>query len=77
VSFKNTQSFLKYVDKLHTGLAWTCEMVDVCGDIVGKDGILKHELLELWCRDPIECVQDLMGNPAFWNAMSYVPKCAY
>ncbi|KAI6020335.1 hypothetical protein BKA83DRAFT_4527015 [Pisolithus microcarpus] len=36
-----------------------------------------HELLELWCRDPIECVQDLMGNPAFWNAMSYVPKCAY
>ncbi|KAI6018454.1 hypothetical protein BKA83DRAFT_4464902 [Pisolithus microcarpus] len=77
VSFENARSFLKYVDKLRTGPAWTCEMVDVCGDIVGEDGILKHELLELWRRDPVECVQDLMGNPAFQNAMSYVPERAY
>ncbi|KAI6011028.1 hypothetical protein BKA83DRAFT_4467357 [Pisolithus microcarpus] len=77
VSFENARSFLKYVDKLRTGPAWTCEMVDVCGDIVGEDGILKHELLELWRRDPVECVQDLMGNPAFRNAMSYVPERAY
>ncbi|KIK21722.1 hypothetical protein PISMIDRAFT_82263, partial [Pisolithus microcarpus 441] len=77
VSFENARPFLKYVDKLCTGPAWTCEMVDMCGDIVGEDGILKHELLELWRRDPVECVQDLMGNPAFRNAMSYVPERAY
>lgn len=52
-------------------------MIDVCGDVVGEDGTLKHEQLELWRRDPIECVQDLMGNPAFRDAMSYVPQRAY
>ncbi|KIK11594.1 hypothetical protein PISMIDRAFT_19393 [Pisolithus microcarpus 441] len=77
VSFESAWSFLKRVDKLRTGPAWSCEMVDVCGDVVGEDGTLKHEQLELWCRDPIECVQDLMGNPAFRDAMSYVPQRAY
>ncbi|KAI6017981.1 hypothetical protein BKA83DRAFT_4058579 [Pisolithus microcarpus] len=77
VSFESARSFLKRVDKLRTGPAWSCEMIDVCGDVVGEDGTLKHEQLELWRRDPIECVQDLMGNPAFRDAMSYVPQRAY
>ncbi|KIK11688.1 hypothetical protein PISMIDRAFT_122289, partial [Pisolithus microcarpus 441] len=77
VSFESARSFLKRVDKLRTGPAWSCEMIDVCGDVVSEDGTLKHEQLELWRRDPIECVQDLMGNPAFRDAMSYVPQRAY
>ncbi|KAI6095825.1 hypothetical protein EDD16DRAFT_1491663 [Pisolithus croceorrhizus] len=77
VSFENTCSLLKYVDKLCTGPAWTCEMIDVEGDIVAEDGTLKHEQLELWQHDPVECMQELMGNPAFWEVMSYVPERAY
>ncbi|KAI6154402.1 hypothetical protein EDD17DRAFT_1779867 [Pisolithus thermaeus] len=77
VSFANTQSFLKSVDRLCTGPAWTCEMIDICGDIISKDGTMKHEQLELWQCDPIKCVQDLIGNPTFWDVMSYIPECAY
>ncbi|KAI6035763.1 hypothetical protein EDC04DRAFT_2868793 [Pisolithus marmoratus] len=72
--------FLKldiYVDRLHTGPGWTCEMIDVESDIVAEDGTLRHEQLELWQCNPVECIQELMGNPAFWDVMSYVPKHAY
>ncbi|KAI5987191.1 hypothetical protein EDD15DRAFT_2174021 [Pisolithus albus] len=77
VSFDNARSFLKYVDSLRTGPGWACEMIDVEGDIVAEDGSLRRERLELWRRDPIECVQELMGNPAFRDVMSYVPERAY
>ncbi|KAI6029102.1 hypothetical protein BKA83DRAFT_4461835 [Pisolithus microcarpus] len=77
VSFENAHTFLRCVNKLRTGPAWTCEMIDVCGDIVGEDGTLKHKQVELWRRDPVECVQELMGNPVFRDAMSYVPEHAY
>lgn len=35
------------------------------------------EDLELWKRDPVECIKDLIGNPAFRDLMSYVPQQAY
>ncbi|KAI5991711.1 hypothetical protein EDC04DRAFT_2587370 [Pisolithus marmoratus] len=77
MSFDNAHSFLKYMDRLCTGLGWSCEMIDMEGDIVAEDGTLRHEQLELWWHDPVECVQELMGNPAFWDVMSYVPEHAY
>ncbi|KAI6023692.1 hypothetical protein PISMIDRAFT_103675 [Pisolithus microcarpus 441] len=77
MSFDNAQSLLKYMDQLHTRPAWTCEMIDVEGDIVAEDGTLKHKQLELWQYNPVECIWELMGNPAFREAMSYVPKHAY
>ncbi|KAI6096640.1 hypothetical protein F5141DRAFT_1011824 [Pisolithus sp. B1] len=77
MSFENACSLLKYMDKLHTGPAWTCEMIDVEGNIIAEDGTLKHKQLELWQCDPVECMQEWMGNPAFQEVMLYVPKCAY
>ncbi|KAI6104050.1 hypothetical protein EDD16DRAFT_1524576 [Pisolithus croceorrhizus] len=53
------------------------DIVDVEGDIIAEDGTLKHKQLELWWHDPVECMQELMGNPAFWEVMLYVPKHAY
>ncbi|KAI6094279.1 hypothetical protein EDD16DRAFT_1690557 [Pisolithus croceorrhizus] len=47
--------------------AWTCEMID----IVGRCGSMRWEQLELWCRDPFDCVMELIGNPAFQDAMAY------
>lgn len=45
------------------------------GDRKGPDGKTNMvEELELWRRDPVECVKDLMGNPAFRDHMSYVPE---
>ncbi|KAF9562392.1 hypothetical protein CPC08DRAFT_797291, partial [Agrocybe pediades] len=60
LSFHNNYSFLKKVDALPTGPGWTCEIVTVVGDRVGEDGCLLQEELELWMRDPIEIVKDLI-----------------
>ena len=35
------------------------------------------EKLELWHRDPVECVQKLMGNPMFKDLLKYAPEKAY
>jgi hypothetical protein len=35
------------------------------------------EKLELWRRDPIECVRELMGNPMFKDVLKYAPEKAY
>jgi Plavaka transposase len=35
------------------------------------------EKLELWRRDPIECVSELMGNPMFKDVLKYAPEKAY
>ncbi|KAI6014328.1 hypothetical protein EDC04DRAFT_2904169 [Pisolithus marmoratus] len=77
ISFNSTWSFLKKVDSLHMGPAWTCEMIDVMGNVVGEDGTLKHEQLELWRRDPVKCMEELIGNPVFWDMTAYVPEHAY
>lgn len=74
LSFHNNYSFLKKVDALPIGPGWTCEILTVEGDVVGEDGKMMTEEMELWRRDPIECVKELLGNPAFKNFMSYVPE---
>lgn len=32
------------------------------------------EEVELWSRDPIECIRELLGNPAFKDCMRYAPE---
>ena len=52
-------------------------MVKVNGDRVGNDGEKMLEDLELWMRDPVECVKELIGNPVFKELMSFVPERVY
>jgi hypothetical protein len=52
-------------------------MINITGDIPDEDGQTMHEQLELWHRDPIECVKGLIGNPAFKDFISYVPERVY
>ncbi|KAI6116503.1 hypothetical protein F5141DRAFT_1187665 [Pisolithus sp. B1] len=64
ISFNTAWSFLRKVDGLCTRPAWTCEIINVVGDIISKD-------------DPVECVEELISNPAFQDVMAYVPEHAY
>ena len=73
----NNKSLLEKVDSLATGPEWTCEIVTAHGNRVGQDGTVMTEDLELWKRDPVEFVKELIGNPAFQNLVSYVPQRAY
>ncbi len=35
------------------------------------------EEVELWHRDPVDCVRELVGNPVFRDAMRYSPEKLY
>lgn len=71
--------FLQKIDSLPVmeGMKWECEEVKVQGDMVGENGEALVEKLELWKRDPVECIRELIGNPAFRDVMGYAPERVY
>ncbi|KAJ7092928.1 Zn-finger domain-containing protein [Mycena belliarum] len=77
LSFHNNRTFLQKIDALPTGPDWTCEIVTAAGDQVDENGELMVEELELWMRDPVECIKELMSNPAFKDHMAYAPERVY
>ncbi|KAG0700884.1 hypothetical protein DFH29DRAFT_806960, partial [Suillus ampliporus] len=76
-SFHNNQSFLKKVNELPHGAAWSCKKITIQGNRTDENGQMLHEDIELWMRDPVECVKDLIGNPFFKDHMVYAPARAY
>lgn len=76
-SYTSNYTFQKKLDQLPTGPGWTCEVVSSTGDCVGPNGKPLIERHELWRRDPVECVRELIGNPAFKEYISYVPEMVY
>ncbi|KAK7018916.1 hypothetical protein R3P38DRAFT_2714788 [Favolaschia claudopus] len=77
LSFHNNRAFLKKIDQLPTGPDWTCKIVTAAGNRVDENDELMSEDLELWIRDPVECIKELMGNPAFRDHMAYAPERVY
>jgi hypothetical protein len=35
---------------------------------------MRKEMLELWYRDPVECVRELIGKPTFDGHLKYAPE---
>jgi len=62
---------------LPTGPEWHCEIVTVQGDVIDENGLNMVEELELWFRDPVECVRELLSNPAFVDYTSFAPEHVY
>ncbi|KAF8157945.1 hypothetical protein B0H34DRAFT_626329, partial [Crassisporium funariophilum] len=81
-SYWNKSKFLDKIDSLPRGVDWACIDIEVEGNMPDfeKDpsGNTMHcKAVELWFWDPIECVRELMGNPAFRDMMKYAPKHIY
>lgn len=68
---------MKGIDSLPTGPEWKRVIISVLGDEIDRDGKLVEEELELWMRDPVECIRELMQNPTFKDSMEYVPERIY
>ncbi|KAJ7174921.1 Zn-finger domain-containing protein [Mycena filopes] len=77
LSFHNNRSFLLKVDQLPTGPDWTCKIVTAAGNQLDENDQLMSEDLELWMRNPVECIKELMSNPAFREHMAYAPERVY
>ncbi|KAJ7852725.1 hypothetical protein B0H13DRAFT_1904454 [Mycena leptocephala] len=54
-SFHNSRAFLKRIDALPNGPKWMCYPFELVGHEVDVDGNAKREVVEMWCRDPVEC----------------------
>ncbi|KAJ8521884.1 hypothetical protein ONZ45_g1435 [Pleurotus djamor] len=78
LSFLNVKQFLRCVDGLPTQTpGWFRDVVTVHGDLVDGKGQAMIEELELWRRDPVECVRELLGNPAYKDVLAYSPERVY
>lgn len=61
-------------DKLPRGAQWIHELVRVTGDLSDEDGLPLVDELELYRRDPVECIRELIGNPAYDGSIAYAPE---
>jgi hypothetical protein len=70
--------FFKMVDRLPTnGPEWLCDIITITGDALNDEGELLTEDVKLWRRDPVECIRELIGNPAFKDAMQFEPEMVF
>ncbi|TBU37509.1 hypothetical protein BD309DRAFT_905077 [Dichomitus squalens] len=74
LSYRNKYTFLNKVDDLPRGPDWICDEWELIGDVADEDGEMKTEELELWRRNPVECIRELLGNPVFRDAVRYAPE---
>jgi hypothetical protein len=62
---------------LPKGPGWHCEIWEVEGSEVDEEGNKRKETVELWKRDPVKCIRDLIANPAFAEHMRFEPERLY
>ena len=67
-------SLLKKINQLPTGPDWVCDIVNIVGDLEGPEG---GRMGELWCHNPLDCIKELIGNPAFKDKMVYEPAAQF
>jgi hypothetical protein len=67
---------MKTVDKLPRGAQWLVDIIDLKASPSQPDSPIV-EKLELWRREGIELVKELIGNPKFKDVMFYAPEKHY
>ncbi|KAH7880127.1 uncharacterized protein C8R40DRAFT_1158616 [Lentinula edodes] len=72
--FKNTRTFLQFIDSLPRGPGFTCTPMKITGNIKDMNGDFRTEILELWHRNPLECVAEILANPLFKNHQVFEPE---
>ncbi|KAJ7190523.1 hypothetical protein GGX14DRAFT_538026 [Mycena pura] len=77
-SYTNKTNFLEKIDELKIGPSWRCKSFATVGDVPDLEAdpsqkTMVSESNEMWFRDPVECVAELMGNPAFSDSMRFAP----
>ena len=71
-SFQNAPALMEKIDSLPPGPGFRCIETIAHGDQEDAEGS-SSEVLELWVRDPVDCIKELIGNPAFAEHMRYSP----
>lgn len=76
-SFSSSRSLLQKIDGLPSGPKWEHLVFSIKGKGVDGDGTMVTETVDLWRRDPVECIKELFSNPAFKDRCQYAPRKAF
>ncbi|KAG8943330.1 hypothetical protein FRC03_002563 [Tulasnella sp. 419] len=76
-SFKNKYEFLQRIDQLPTGPHFKSKTFSITGDLRNAKGQLMTEMVEMYYRDPVEVVEDLISRPSLWDHLTYSPMKIY
>ncbi|KAG5634137.1 hypothetical protein H0H81_003197, partial [Sphagnurus paluster] len=76
-AFHNARSLLQRIDALPREPDWKCTALRVTGDQKDTSGNPHTDELELWHRDPVECIRELMGNELIGKDNAYAPCQIY
>ncbi|KZV76152.1 hypothetical protein PENSPDRAFT_598761 [Peniophora sp. CONT] len=73
-SFSDKASFFQCIDSLPGPTAeWHLYELTIVGTEVDEDGQPRTEILDLWMRNPVEVIADIIGNPAFKDHAVFEP----
>jgi hypothetical protein len=61
------------IDSLPSGPQFKVRYIQVVGDLKDENGKFEKEDLEMWYRNPVELVQEILANPAFAKCTTYEP----
>jgi hypothetical protein len=76
-SFQSAYTFFKKVDTLRTGPEWCYHTFETEGDLMDENKNPLKEQHEVWYRDPVECIAELLSNPTFNSSIKYRPERVY
>ncbi|KAG6808947.1 hypothetical protein H0H92_002281 [Tricholoma furcatifolium] len=76
-TFHNARSLLKRIDQLPRGPEWTCQSFQLTGDEKDPDGNFLTQEIELWHRNPVECIKELLESPFIGKKNAYQPIRVY
>ncbi|KAG9087059.1 hypothetical protein FRC07_012922, partial [Ceratobasidium sp. 392] len=75
LSFANNYALNKLLDQLPSaGPRWTRISKKIVGTIQSADGKNLEEEIEIWVRDVVEVVRELIGNTTYGKKLVFVPQ---
>lgn len=71
LGFRSKDTLFRKIDALPQGPGWTCTTIEAKGDLVDSSGNPLVEYLDVWHRNPIDVIKDLLGNPHFKDSLQW------
>src|SRR5258708_364888 len=72
-SSQTKRELLAKIDTLPTAPSFKQISVPITGDLLDNNNVLMVEDAELWCRDPVECIRELVSHSALSRNTVYSP----
>lgn len=77
MGFRTFYFYKKMYKSLPAVAEWSYKEFEIVGDILNELGEPMKEVVEIYYRNPVELVRELLGNPDFKDEIHYKPFRMY